>query len=959
MSKYHFWGLGAVLLVGAFESTNANATSFSYIHPERLATLQAQANQQKPNNTLLPATLQLPVLKTSTVPVMNVEATIPLLPGNVSTLKAVDLDQDGIDELVIVGAGDGMTGSVLTIMKYNTDSKAYAIHRQRHFRNGLNIHPNNIWVQDNGEAFAISNDNGMQRLSFSTLELDVKTNNYLYSDKLLYVDIDGDSTKELVSYSYSSLSVIDPNTLAVTQTYYFNGHVIGIGKFDASGAAHVVTSNYNYNTQTNPYSVYKIQSGASSIIKSGTLPGSVQISTLADVNDDGLMDLILVTYSSSNYSYALTAYDVANNSSIWSTNSGSSVYELVAPTGKDRVYAREWDGMKIFNLNTGTQASIVQFNSYFYNTFLQFPKGIIDGSESVLRLHYGYNAQGLSIVDPVTQQSVASFNDKGSDVRLVKWIDVDNDGVQDLVSIQAKGYHDSALSPTVTVHDGASLDLKGRFLLTPSSPTASQSVDSTAFVKTAEGRYEAWFGTTEQYTHHLRGIDLQSGVRKTIPLSNYYGNSIRIAKASLKDNETRLIVLRGSDVQLVDTKTQQVLSTLPLGNLYFHSNMVLSTGKLSDGTDAVFISHMTAPWNASDFQAAAITTNNNQLQWQSPIEFGGESYGNLQYVPDNSDYQFVAWNRNGKLVGYNATDKKWAYIANGCQNGTGLLKAITATQVLMLCGEETALVSLDTSSMKWATEKLGFSAFSEHTVALLNDGDNKRLAIGGAMLKIASYTGDVKQPNASSLSVRTHWNTPITLSLPVSNPNPDRAFATTVVVNPGNGTLTVEDSAKAIVKYTPGPASLETVTAKYLVKNNYVESDVATLTIVKTNTTPVVSVGSVTVQAGQTVSINGLGTDADGDTLTWEVVEQPTKGSLSLSTTTGAMTYKANAGTSGPDSFSIRVKDGVSSSEAVKATITIEPEPKKSKGGSMPFWFFVLLLPFLAASRRHEAINNR
>ena len=142
-------------------------------------------------------------------------------------------------------------------------------------------------------------------------------------------------------------------------------------------------------------------------------------------------------------------------------------------------------------------------------------------------------------------------------------------------------------------------------------------------------------------------------------------------------------------------------------------------------------------------------------------------------------------------------------------------------------------------------------------------------------------------------------------------------------------------------------------------KNNYVESDVATLTIVKTNTTPVVSVGSVTVQAGQTVSINGLGTDADGDTLTWEVVEQPTKGSLSLSTTTGAMTYKANAGTSGPDSFSIRVKDGVSSSEAVKATITIEPEPKKSKGGSMPFWFFVLLLPFLAASRRHEAINNR
>ncbi|HSN16780.1 MAG TPA: FG-GAP-like repeat-containing protein [Gammaproteobacteria bacterium] len=83
-------------------------------------------------------------------------------------------------------------------------------------------------------------------------------------------------------------------------------------------------------------------------------------------------------------------------------------------------------------------------------------------------------------------------------------------------------------------------------------------------------------------------------------------------------------------------------------------------------------------------------------------------------------------------------------------------------------------------------------------------------------------------------------------------------------------------------------------------------------------------VGSVTAASGLFEAV-----DADGDGLTYIVVNQPAEGSLSYSTTTGTFSYLANPGYVGPDSMTFEVSDGVKLSGIGTVNIDV-----RSSGGS-------------------------
>lgn len=78
-----------------------------------------------------------------------------------------------------------------------------------------------------------------------------------------------------------------------------------------------------------------------------------------------------------------------------------------------------------------------------------------------------------------------------------------------------------------------------------------------------------------------------------------------------------------------------------------------------------------------------------------------------------------------------------------------------------------------------------------------------------------------------------------------------------------------------------------------------------------------------TVTAGKSVAGNVTGNDKDANG--WDAVldAKPTKGSVSLNPS-GAYTYKANAGTSGTDTFTYHLIDGDKSSNTATVTITIK-----------------------------------
>lgn len=98
---------------------------------------------------------------------------------------------------------------------------------------------------------------------------------------------------------------------------------------------------------------------------------------------------------------------------------------------------------------------------------------------------------------------------------------------------------------------------------------------------------------------------------------------------------------------------------------------------------------------------------------------------------------------------------------------------------------------------------------------------------------------------------------------------------------------------------------------------------IVSVSIVAENDAPeaIAVVGSVVV--GGLVDIQGHGKDIEGSSLTYFKVAEPTKGTVSVNAVTGVMSYRANVGASGSDTFTYRVFDGQLYSVAAQVSITI------------------------------------
>ncbi|HYU79619.1 MAG TPA: Ig-like domain-containing protein [Vicinamibacterales bacterium] len=89
------------------------------------------------------------------------------------------------------------------------------------------------------------------------------------------------------------------------------------------------------------------------------------------------------------------------------------------------------------------------------------------------------------------------------------------------------------------------------------------------------------------------------------------------------------------------------------------------------------------------------------------------------------------------------------------------------------------------------------------------------------------------------------------------------------------------------------------------------------------NHAPVASNASPTTNEDTPVAINLVATDADGNTLTYDIVSGPTYGTLSG--TAPSLTYTPDANYNGSDNFTFRANDGVLNSNLATVSITVTP----------------------------------
>jgi len=174
-------------------------------------------------------------------------------------------------------------------------------------------------------------------------------------------------------------------------------------------------------------------------------------------------------------------------------------------------------------------------------------------------------------------------------------------------------------------------------------------------------------------------------------------------------------------------------------------------------------------------------------------------------------------------------------------------------------------------------------------------------------------------PIANPHSVSTAEDTPVAISLMGSDPEED-PLAYSTVTGPSHGSL---NGTAPNLTYMPNTNFNGSDSFTFKVNDGTADSVLATvsITVFPVNDPPVAEPGSATTQEETPVPIILMGTDPDGEQLTYNVVTAPSHGSLSG--TAPSMTYTSALNYNGPDSFTFRVNDGKADSDPVMIPITV------------------------------------
>lgn len=183
---------------------------------------------------------------------------------------------------------------------------------------------------------------------------------------------------------------------------------------------------------------------------------------------------------------------------------------------------------------------------------------------------------------------------------------------------------------------------------------------------------------------------------------------------------------------------------------------------------------------------------------------------------------------------------------------------------------------------------------------------------GGRMVRV---TDENAAPVALNASLSVSKNTPIAVTLNGVDVDSD-SLTYAIVQAPQHGTLS---GAGASHVYTPQPGYSGVDTFTFRVSDGVVDSNLGTVTLRVSNSSPVALAFAVTTSKAKPVQLTLTGRDNDGDALTFRVLTQPSRGTLSG--TAPDLTYTPNAGHTGTDSFTYRVNDGTIDSWPVTVTL--------------------------------------
>lgn len=185
--------------------------------------------------------------------------------------------------------------------------------------------------------------------------------------------------------------------------------------------------------------------------------------------------------------------------------------------------------------------------------------------------------------------------------------------------------------------------------------------------------------------------------------------------------------------------------------------------------------------------------------------------------------------------------------------------------------------------------------------------------------QVPAATTTNRAPVADAKSVTTAEDTTTTVVLTATDADAN-PLTFSVVSGPSKGTLT---GTPPNLTYTPAADLNGADSFTYKANDSLADSNTATvsITIAAVNDAPVADAKSVTTPEDTPVTFPLSGSDKEGSTLTYSIITQPAKGTLTG--TAPNLTYTPAADVNGVDSFTYKVNDGSANSNTATVSITI------------------------------------
>jgi hypothetical protein len=202
---------------------------------------------------------------------------------------------------------------------------------------------------------------------------------------------------------------------------------------------------------------------------------------------------------------------------------------------------------------------------------------------------------------------------------------------------------------------------------------------------------------------------------------------------------------------------------------------------------------------------------------------------------------------------------------------------------------------------------------------------------GNSGTATAVVTVIVTPVNDAPLANGQNLTTPEDTALPITLTGSDvegTALTFILVGNPTNGLISGFNTNTGALTYSPNANYNGADSFTFRVNDGTNTSAVAVVTIIVTpvNDAPLANSQNLTTPEDTALPITLTGSDAEGASLSFVLVDAPVNGAITgFNTNTGALTYQPNTNYTGSDSFTFRTSDGTTSSALATVNLTVTP----------------------------------